>query len=110
MAESSRSILDILKVKKEPTIRTAVMVKYSQPEKPVVLKGKIEDKRAVTKINRDEILSKLGQKPPIQSEIPLSVVKPFPINSGVFKFDILNLLKLLKVLDFSCKIQCFEYF
>ena len=53
MAESSKSILDILKVKKEPTTRTAVMVKYSQPEKPVVLKGKVEDKRAVTKINRD---------------------------------------------------------
>ena len=83
MAESSKSILDILKVKKEPTTRTAVMVKYSQPEKPVVLKGKVEDKRAVTKINRDEILSKLGQKPPIQSEIPLSVVKAEEEKFGV---------------------------
>jgi len=75
MSEASQMILDKLKQKKQPKEKKEIIVRYSKPEKPIVIETPIEDKRTTTKINRDEILNRLGKKPAIYSEIPKAIIK-----------------------------------
>ena len=69
MSTTAKSILAQLKVKKEPVPQAIVPIKYAKPQQAVSIATSVVDKRPTTKINRTEILSKLGHKPTVMSEI-----------------------------------------
>ena len=72
MSATAQSILAQLKVKKERAPQAIVPLKYAKAQQPVKLNVAVEDKRPTARINRTEILSKLGKKPTVQSEIAAS--------------------------------------